>query len=113
MATAVFDSGSSIGGAIAAFIVLWIYFRWGWCPAFMIPGLLGFLWLIAWPGSTIRRKPIPESARPNSGSSWKIGPKPAGRPGATPKRPGASSSNFPRPGAQSRPRLSPIRSGSS
>jgi ACS family hexuronate transporter-like MFS transporter len=48
LATALFDSGSSIGGAIAPFLVLWIYFRWGWRPAFMIPGLLGFLWLIAW-----------------------------------------------------------------
>jgi MFS transporter, ACS family, hexuronate transporter len=48
LATALFDSGSSIGGAIAPFIVLWIYFRWGWRPAFMIPGALGFLWLIAW-----------------------------------------------------------------
>jgi len=27
LATALFDSGSSIGGAIAPFIVLWIYFR--------------------------------------------------------------------------------------
>jgi MFS transporter, ACS family, hexuronate transporter len=48
LATALFDSGSSIGGAIAPFIVLSIYFRWGWRPAFMIPGILGFLWLIAW-----------------------------------------------------------------
>jgi MFS transporter, ACS family, hexuronate transporter len=48
LATALFDSGSSIGAAVAPFIVLWIYFRWGWRPAFMIPGILGFLWLIAW-----------------------------------------------------------------
>ena len=48
LATALFDSGSSIGGAIAPFIVLSIYFRWGWRPAFMIPGILGFLWLIVW-----------------------------------------------------------------
>src|ERR1035438_7291338 len=48
LATALFDSGSSIGGAVAPFIVLWIYFRWGWRPAFMIPGTLGFLWLIVW-----------------------------------------------------------------
>lgn len=47
-ATAFFDSGSSIGGAIAPFIVLAIYFRWGWRPAFAVPGVLGFLWLIAW-----------------------------------------------------------------
>jgi ACS family hexuronate transporter-like MFS transporter len=48
LATALFDSGSSIGGAVAPFIVLWIYFRWGWRPAFMVPGTLGFVWLIAW-----------------------------------------------------------------
>lgn len=48
LATAFFDTGSSIGGAIAPFIVLSIYFRWGWRPAFMIPGVLGFFWLIAW-----------------------------------------------------------------
>jgi ACS family hexuronate transporter-like MFS transporter len=48
LATALFDSGSSIGGAVAPFIVLWIYFRWGWRPAFVVPGTLGFLWLIAW-----------------------------------------------------------------
>lgn len=47
-ATAVFDSGSSIGGAIAPLIILPLYFRWGMRPAFVIPGLLGFLWLIAW-----------------------------------------------------------------
>jgi len=48
LATALFDSGSSIGAAVAPFIVLWIYFRWGWRPAFAVPGVLGFLWLIAW-----------------------------------------------------------------
>jgi len=48
LATALFDSGSSIGGAVAPFIVLWIYFRWGWRPAFAVPGVLGFVWLIAW-----------------------------------------------------------------
>lgn len=48
LATALFDSGSSIGGAIAPFLILWIYFRSGWRPAFAIPGLLGFVWLITW-----------------------------------------------------------------
>jgi len=48
LAAALFDSGSSIGGAIAPFIVLPIYFRWGWKPAFVLPGLLGFVWLIVW-----------------------------------------------------------------
>ena len=48
LATAIFDSGSSIGGAIAPFLALPIYFRWGWRPAFVIPGALGLLWLVAW-----------------------------------------------------------------
>src|SRR4029077_19525053 len=48
LATAFFDSGSSVGGAIAPFIVLWIYFRWGWRPAFAVPGCLGLLWLLLW-----------------------------------------------------------------
>lgn len=48
LATALFDSGSSIGGAVAPFIVLDIYFRWGWRPAFVVPGAAGLLWLIVW-----------------------------------------------------------------
>jgi ACS family hexuronate transporter-like MFS transporter len=48
LAAALFDSGSSIGGAIAPFLIFPIYFRWGWRPAFVIPGLLGFIWLFVW-----------------------------------------------------------------
>jgi ACS family hexuronate transporter-like MFS transporter len=48
LATALYDSGSSIGGAVAPFLILPLYFRWGWRAAFVVPGLLGFLWLIAW-----------------------------------------------------------------
>jgi ACS family hexuronate transporter-like MFS transporter len=48
LATALFDSGSSIGGALAPFIVLGIYSRWGWRVSFVVPGALGFLWLILW-----------------------------------------------------------------
>ena len=45
-AVALFDSGSSIGGAVAPFIVLWVYHTFGsWRPAFIITGALGFLWL--------------------------------------------------------------------
>lgn len=48
LATAFFDSGSSFGGAVAAWFILTIYLRWGWRPAFVIPGTLGFFWLILW-----------------------------------------------------------------
>jgi MFS transporter, ACS family, aldohexuronate transporter len=47
-AVALFDSGSSIGGALAPFIVLWAYHTFGsWRPAFIVTGVLGFVWLIA------------------------------------------------------------------
>ena len=48
LATALFDSGSSIGGAVAPFLILPVYFKWGWRPAFVLPGLLGFVWLGVW-----------------------------------------------------------------
>ena len=48
-AVALFDSGSSIGGAIAPFLVLGVYHYFGsWRPAFIVTGLLGFLWLVLW-----------------------------------------------------------------
>src|SRR5262245_63127195 len=47
-AVALFDSGSSIGGALAPWIVLTTYHAFGsWRPAFVLTGVLGFVWLIA------------------------------------------------------------------
>jgi ACS family hexuronate transporter-like MFS transporter len=46
-AVALFDSGSSIGGAIAPLLVLWVYHTFGsWRPAFIVTGALGFVWLL-------------------------------------------------------------------
>lgn len=46
-AVALFDSGSSIGGAIAPFLVLWVYHTFGsWRPVFLVTGTLGFFWLL-------------------------------------------------------------------
>ena len=48
-AVALFDSGSSVGGAVAPFIVYYIYLWFGsWRPAFVITASLGFIWLLAW-----------------------------------------------------------------
>jgi len=64
LATALFDSGSSVGGAVAPFIVLTVYFRWGWRPAFVIPGLLGFLWLWVWRRSYFPPETHPRISKP-------------------------------------------------
>ncbi|HTJ29000.1 MAG TPA: MFS transporter [Acidobacteriaceae bacterium] len=48
IAVAIFDSGSSVGGAVAAMAVPLIALRFGWRMAFVVSGLLGFVWLIFW-----------------------------------------------------------------
>ncbi len=46
-AVALFDSGSSIGAAVAPFLVLGLLNTFGtWRPAFLLTGALGFLWLL-------------------------------------------------------------------
>lgn len=48
LAVAIFDSGSSVGGAIAALIIPLIAIRFGWRSAFTFSGILGFAWLLLW-----------------------------------------------------------------
>jgi ACS family hexuronate transporter-like MFS transporter len=48
LAVAIFDSGSSIGGAVAAIAIPWVTIRFGWQFAFLISGALGFAWLGLW-----------------------------------------------------------------
>ena len=48
VAVAIFDSGSSVGGAVAAITVPWIAITLGWRYAFVVSGVLGFLWLALW-----------------------------------------------------------------
>lgn len=48
VAVALFDSGSSVGGAIAAVMVPWVALLLGWRYAFALSGLLGFAWLGLW-----------------------------------------------------------------
>ncbi len=48
-AVAMFDSGSAIGAAVAPSLVVWLYHDFGsWRPVFLLTGLLGWLWLLAW-----------------------------------------------------------------
>ena len=48
IAVAIFDSGSSVGGAIAALCIPSIAMRFGWRFAFVFSGALGFFWLALW-----------------------------------------------------------------
>jgi ACS family hexuronate transporter-like MFS transporter len=48
LAVAIFDSGSSVGGAVAALAIPLIALAFGWRSAFLFSGALGFVWLAVW-----------------------------------------------------------------
>ena len=47
-ATGIWNSGTNVGAILAPLTVPWIRINWGWQWAFIIMGLIGFLWLIVW-----------------------------------------------------------------
>jgi ACS family hexuronate transporter-like MFS transporter len=57
VAVAIFDSGSSVGGAVAALSIPWIALKFGWRFAFVFSGLLGFIWLVVWLAVYPRHRP--------------------------------------------------------
>lgn len=48
LATGIFNSGTNIGALVTPLAVPWITLHWGWKWAFIVTGLLGFVWVIAW-----------------------------------------------------------------
>jgi ACS family hexuronate transporter-like MFS transporter len=46
--TGIFNSGANVGAIFAPLTVPWIRLNWGWDWAFIIMGLIGFLWLLFW-----------------------------------------------------------------
>jgi MFS transporter, ACS family, hexuronate transporter len=47
-ASGIFNSGASIGAILAPPLLAWIMLASGWRTAFVVIGLLGFLWLAVW-----------------------------------------------------------------
>jgi ACS family hexuronate transporter-like MFS transporter len=47
-ATGIFNSGSNVGAILAPLTVPWIALNWGWQTAFIIIGIIGFLWMFFW-----------------------------------------------------------------
>jgi ACS family hexuronate transporter-like MFS transporter len=48
LATGIFNSGANIGAIVTPLTVPYIVTHWGWEWAFIITGVLGFIWLIFW-----------------------------------------------------------------
>ena len=48
LATGLFNSGANVGALLVPAVVPWITLAWGWQWAFILTGMLGFLWLVLW-----------------------------------------------------------------
>ena len=48
LATGIFNSGTNVGAIATPLVVPWITLTWGWYWAFIVTGLLGFVWLAFW-----------------------------------------------------------------
>ncbi|HVU28438.1 MAG TPA: MFS transporter [Verrucomicrobiae bacterium] len=48
LAVGIFNSGTAFGNALAVPVTAFITLRYGWQSAFVLTGILGFIWVIAW-----------------------------------------------------------------
>jgi MFS transporter, ACS family, hexuronate transporter len=48
LATGIFNSGTNVGAIIAPLAVPFLASKWGWQSAFLITGVIGFIWVIFW-----------------------------------------------------------------
>ena len=55
LATGIFNSGTNVGALATPLVVPWIAYTYGWYEAFIVTGLIGFIWLGFW--LVVYRKP--------------------------------------------------------
>ncbi|MGA2172448.1 MAG: MFS transporter [Sedimentisphaerales bacterium] len=48
LSTGIFNAGSNVGAIAAPLMVPWLTVKFGWPMAFLVTGVLGFAWLVAW-----------------------------------------------------------------
>tara|TARA_B110000211_G_scaffold232504_1_gene296410 strand:+ start:1883 stop:3085 length:1203 start_codon:yes stop_codon:yes gene_type:complete len=48
LAVGIVTAGTGLGSIIAPPLLVWLIIQFGWQWAFIVPGLLGFIWLLAW-----------------------------------------------------------------
>jgi ACS family hexuronate transporter-like MFS transporter len=81
LAIGIFNGGSMVGTTIAPLLIIFLYQRFGFRTAFLVPALLGILWLVSW-WLLYKREPVselPEGQSPVSlrmmlsdSSSWAV-----------------------------------------
>lgn len=48
LVTGIFNAGTSLGAVVAPLLVPFVYARLGWRACFIVTGLLGAIWIVAW-----------------------------------------------------------------
>ena len=80
LATGIFNAGTNVGAVVAPIAVPLIAATWGWRPAFILTGFIGFAWLVAWwilyyPAETHPHLKAPERAFIREGAEEPIAEK--------------------------------------
>ena len=60
-ALGIFNSGSILGSVIAPPVVVFLTLHYGWRAAFLLPSLVGLVWLVPWLQLATRLEPARES----------------------------------------------------
>lgn len=68
--TGLFSSGSAVGAVIAPPLIALLTLKFGWRYAFVIPGLIGFIWLPLWLWAYRRPKPVEPEEAAEPARSW-------------------------------------------
>ena len=63
LATGIFNAGTSMGAIVTPLLVPWITVHFGWRPAFLLTGALGFAWLFLWLAMYRRPEAHPRCSR--------------------------------------------------
>lgn len=72
LASGIFNSGSSVGAILAPPIVAWILLTLGWRWAFVLIGLCGIAWLMAWWPSYYVLEAVQLEPAPPRISQWRL-----------------------------------------
>ena len=62
MGNAINQAGVSLGAILAPPVATWIAVRYGWRLAFVLPGLLGLLWIPVWNWTARQAPPAPKTS---------------------------------------------------
>jgi ACS family hexuronate transporter-like MFS transporter len=64
---AIWSSGSSVGSLLSVPLIAFLAHRWGWQTAFLVPGLLGIVWVVVWIAAyrmpSVSVEPLRQAAR--------------------------------------------------